>query len=148
MKKKLIIASLFLLTPFLKAQLTITPNGGNKKAMVGERIGLTDVAIHYDRPGLKGREGKILGTLIPYGFADLGFGTSKAAPWRAGANENTIIELSNDIKVDGKPLPAGKYGLFIAVGKEESIIIFSKNNAAWGSFFYDDKEDALRVTVK
>jgi hypothetical protein len=147
-KKLLIIATLFLLTPFLKAQLTTTPNGGNKKAMVGERIGLTDVTIHYDRPGLKGREGKIWGALVPFGFTDLGFGTSKAAPWRAGANENTTIEFTNDIKVDGKPLPAGKYGLFIAVGKEESTIIFSKNNAAWGSFFYDDKEDALRVTVK
>ena len=69
----------------LQAQLTTTPSGGNKKAMVGERIGLTDVAIHYDRPGVKGREGKIWGQLIPVGFTDLGFGSSKAAPWRAGA---------------------------------------------------------------
>ncbi len=147
-KNLLVIAALFLLTPFLKAQLTTTPNGGNKKATVAERIGLTDVTIHYDRPGVKGREGKIWGALVPFGFTDLGFGTSKAAPWRAGANENTTIEFSNDVKIEGKPLPAGKYGFFIAVGKEESIIIFSKNNAAWGSFFYDDKEDALRVTVK
>lgn len=149
MKKKLLtIATLFLFTPFLKAQLTTTPNGGNKRAMVAERIGLTDVAIHYDRPGVKGREGKIWGALVPFGFTDLGFGTSKAAPWRAGANENTIIEFSTDVKVEGKNLAAGKYGFFIAVGKEESILIFSKTSTSWGSFFYDDKEDALRVTVK
>ncbi len=147
-KTLLVIATLFLLLPFVKAQLTTTPNGGNKKATVEERIGLTDVTIHYDRPGVKGREGKIWGTLVPFGFTDLGFGTSKAAPWRAGANENTTIEFSTDVKVEGKNLAAGKYGFFIAVGKEGSILIFSKNSTSWGSFFYDDKEDALRVTVK
>ena len=60
------------------------PSGGNKKAMVGERIGITDVTIHYDRPGVKGREGKIWGQLIPVGYVDQSFGTSKATPWRAG----------------------------------------------------------------
>lgn len=130
------------------AQLTSVPDGGNKKAWVGERIGLTDVTIRYDRPAVKGREGKIWGGLVPFGFSDLGFGTSKAAPWRAGANENTTIEFSTDVTIEGNPLPAGKYGFFIAVGKEESILIFSKNNTAWGSFFYDVKDDALRATVK
>ena len=129
------------------AQLTTLPNGGNKKAMVGERIGLTDITIHYNRPGVKGREGKIWGQLVPYGFGDLGFGTSKSAPWRAGANENTTIEFSTDVTIEGKKLAAGKYGFFIATGKDESTIIFSKNNAAWGSYFYDPAADALRVTV-
>ncbi len=149
MKQILLAVIVLLLVPHcLQAQLTTPPNGENKKATVGERIGLTDVTIHYDRPGVKGREGKIWGTLVPYGFTDQGFGTSKAAPWRAGANENTTIEFSTDVKVEGKALPAGKYGFFIAVGKEESTLIFSKNSTSWGSFFYDDKEDALRVTVK
>src|ERR1700748_1327135 len=95
------------------AQLTTLPSGGNKKASVSERIGITDVVIHYDRPGVKGREGQIWGKLIPAGYNDLGFGTSKAAPWRAGANENTTIEFSNDVKIEGQDLPAGKYGFFI-----------------------------------
>src|SRR5690349_9737479 len=128
--------------------LTIPPNGGNKKASVSERLGITDVTIHYDRPGVKGREGKIWGDLIPKGFADLGFGTSKAAPWRAGANENTIIEFSTPVNIEGQPLPAGKYGFFIAYDPEESTVIFSKNSSSWGSFYYDPKEDALRVKVK
>lgn len=129
--------------------LTAPPPGNNKKAWVGERIGITDITIHYDRPGVKGREGKIYGTgIVHNGFEDLGFGTSKAAPWRAGANENTTIEFSTDVKIEGKDLAAGKYGLFIAYGKEECIVIFSKNSTSWGSYFYDDKEDALRVKVK
>lgn len=130
------------------AQLTTPPEGGNKKALVGERVGLTDVTIEYHRPGVKGREGKIWGQLIHTGFSDLGFGTSKAAPWRAGANENTVISFSTDVKIEGKDLPAGEYGLFVAYDPQESTVIFSKNHTSWGSYFYDDKEDALRVKVK
>lgn len=149
MKKYILgLAAILFLQNFSTAQLTTMPNGGNHKAMVGERIGITDVTIHYDRPGVKGREGKIWGALVPYGFTDPGFGTSKAAPWRAGANENTTIEFSTDVKIEGKDLPAGKYGFFIAPGKDESIIIFSKNSTSWGSFFYNPDEDALRVTIK
>lgn len=132
------------------AQITLTtlPSGGNKKAMVGERIGLTDVTIHYDRPGVKGREGKIWGSLVPAGFVDQGFGSSKSAPWRAGANENTTIEFSNDVMIEGKPLKAGKYGFFIAYDPAACTLIFSRNYTSWGSFYYNEQEDALRVTVK
>ena len=130
------------------AQLTTTPNGGNKKAMIGERIGLTDVTIHYDRPGVKKRDGKIWGQLIPVGYSDQGFGNTKQAPWRAGANENTTIEFSTDVKIEGQQLAAGKYGFFIAYDPNECTLIFSRNNSSWGSFFYDPKEDVLRVKVK
>jgi tetratricopeptide (TPR) repeat protein len=143
-----LLAAFFCLQQISTAQLTSLQNGGDKKAVVGERIGLTDITIHYDRPGVKGREGKIWGVLVPYGFNDLGFGTSHASPWRAGANENTTIEFSTDVKINGNDLPAGKYGFSIALGKEESILIFSKNSTSWGSFFYDSTKDALRVTVR
>jgi hypothetical protein len=129
-------------------QLTGLPDGGNKKAWVGERIGITDVSIEYSRPGVKGREGKIWGQLVHTGFKDLGFGSSKAAPWRAGANENTTIQFSTDVKVEGQAIAAGKYGLFIAWDEKEPTIIFSKNSTSWGSFFYNGQEDALRVKVK
>ncbi|MBL7741977.1 MAG: DUF2911 domain-containing protein [Chitinophagaceae bacterium] len=147
---KKIVSLCFVLTITLVAfsQLATPPDGGNKKAMVGERIGITDVTIHYDRPGVKGREGKVWGTLVHKGFADLGFGTSKAAPWRAGSNENTTIEFSTEVKIEGQSLPAGKYGFFIAYQPEECILIFSKNHTSWGSYFYDEKEDVLRVKVK
>jgi len=148
MRKLLFLFSAGFIFIHAQAQLTVAPNGGNKKAMVGERIGITDITIHYDRPGVKGREGKIWGDLVPYGFGDLGFGTSKAAPWRAGANENTTIEFTDDVKVEGQNLPAGKYGFFIAVDASECTLIFSKNYTSWGSYFYDVKEDALRVKVK
>ena len=133
---------------FTQILLTVAPSGGNKKASVIERIGLTDVTIHYDRPGVKGREGKIWGQLVHTGFIDQGFGNSKAAPWRAGSNENTTIEFSSPVKIEGQSLPAGKYGFFIAYDPNEATLIFSKNSSSWGSYYYDDKEDALRVKVK
>jgi Protein of unknown function (DUF2911) len=144
----LVIALLSLCAHSMAQQLTTTPSGGNKKAWVGEQVGLTNVEIHYDRPGVKGREGKIWGQLVHTGFADQGFGSSKSAPWRAGANENTTIQFSTDVKIEGKELPAGTYGLFIAYDPNESTVIFSKNSVSWGSYYYDETEDALRVKVK
>jgi len=143
-------ALLFVCQTILFAQipLTVSPSGGNKKASVMERIGITDVIIHYDRPAVKGREGKIWGQLVPVGFTDPGFGSSKSSPWRAGSNENTTFEFSNDVKIEGQSLPAGKYGFFIAYDPNESTIIFSKNATSWGHFFYNDKEDALRIKIK
>ncbi len=128
--------------------MSVIPNGNNKKASVTEQVGFTDITIAYHRPSVHGREGKIWGQLIHKGFINQGFGSNNPAPWRAGANENTIIEFSNDVKVEGQLLPKGKYALFIAFDSTQSIVIFSKKYDAWGSFFYDEKDDALRVKVK
>jgi len=144
----ILLACLFITTTAAHAQLTSLPSGGNKKASITERVGITDITLHYDRPGVKGREGQIWGKLVPEGYTNQGYGTSKAAPWRAGANENTTIEFSTDVSIEGQPLPAGKYGFFIAYGASECTLIFSHNSSSWGSFFYDPKEDALRVTVR
>lgn len=129
-------------------QLTSLPRGGNKRASVSEEIGLTDVIIRYSRPGVKKREGHIWGELIPAGFTQLGYGFKNPTPWRAGANENTTIEFTTDVKVEGQNLPAGKYGFFVAYDPNECILIFSKNSTSWGNFFYDSTEDVLRVKVK
>jgi tetratricopeptide (TPR) repeat protein len=148
MKKQILLCFSLAIALSSFSQLTAPADGGNKQALVRERIGITDVTIDYDRPGVKGREGKIWGQLVHNGFANLGFGTSQAAPWRAGANENTTIEFSTDVKIEGQPLAAGKYAFFIAYDANESTLIFSKNNSSWGSFFYKPEEDALRVKVK
>lgn len=125
------------------------PYGGNLHAWTGQQLGVVKIEIVYNRPGVKGREGQIYGTGVAhYGFVDLGHGTTNAAPWRAGANENTTISFSHPVSIEGKPLPAGKYGFFIALGETESTLIFNKINNSWGSFYYDETQDALRVTVK
>jgi hypothetical protein len=117
------------------------------KAGVSQRIGVdTDIKIDFSRPGVKGR--KIWGGLVPYGlFAD-DESKNKPIPWRGGANENTVIEFSKDVKVEGNKLPAGKYGLHFIPSEKEWVVIFSKNSTSWGSFSYNKDEDALRITVK
>jgi tetratricopeptide (TPR) repeat protein len=100
-----------------------------------QRIGITDITIDYNRPLVAGR--KIFGVLQAYGQV-----------WRAGANENTTIEFSDPVTVESHPLPKGAYGLHMVPGETSWIIIFSKNSTSWGSFTYDQSEDALRVTVK
>ena len=151
MKRRLIVFSVLIFTTafsYSQIPLTVLPSGGNKKAITGEQVGLTKVLINYDRPGVKGREGKIWGQLVHVGYTDQGFGNTKTAPWRAGANENTTFEFSTDVKIEGQALPAGKYGFFIAYDPIECTLIFSKNSTSWGSYYYNEKEDALRVKVK
>ncbi|HEX3584989.1 MAG TPA: DUF2911 domain-containing protein [Candidatus Angelobacter sp.] len=133
------------------AEIPIPPNGNNEKAEVSQWIGLVKVTISYHSPNLHGgggadRSGHIWGEVVHYGFIDEGFGPTKAAPWRAGANETTSISFSHDVKLEGKPIKAGTYGLFLDVEKEGPWQwIFSTNNDGWGSFQYDPKEDVLRV---
>ena len=145
------------LTGSLLAQypgLTLPPSGKNQKAVVTQFIGPVRVSIEYSSPAVHGpdgkdRRGQIWGKLVPYGMEESnGFGNGKAFPWRAGANENTVFQVSEDVEIEGKTLPAGRYGLHMIPGQDEWTIIFSKNSSSWGSFFYDPADDALRVTVK
>ena len=118
------------------------------KASVAQRLGVdTDITIDYSRPGVKER--KIWGELVPYGLAPGNeYSGEKPYPWRAGANENTTIEFNKDLLIEGKKVPAGKYGIHMIPSEKDWIIIFSKKNSEWGSYSYDEKEDALRITVK
>ncbi len=141
------IVLLLLIGMSLAVQGQVKTPRNSRMAAVSEQVGITDVTINYSRPAVNGREGKIWGELVPYGFVDYHYGTSKAAPWRAGANENTTIEFSTDVTIEGKPLAAGKYGFFIAMGQEKAMLVFSKDNNAWGSFYYNAASDALRVEV-
>lgn len=107
----------------------------SQHARVMQRIGITDVTIDYHRPLVRGR--KIFGGVQPYGSV-----------WRAGANFNTVIEFSDSVAVDGHSLPKGAYGLHFIPGQSSWTLILSRNSTSWGSFTYDQSEDALRVTVK
>ena len=116
-------------------------------ASVSQTIGVdTKIEINYSRPGVKGR--KIWGELVPFGMAPGNkYSDNKPYPWRAGANENTTFETNKDILVDGNKLPAGKYGVHMIPGEKEWTVIFSKNNSLWGSYKYNEADDALRIKV-
>ena len=107
----------------------------SQHSLVMQRIGITDITVNYHRPLVKGRT--IWGKVVPYGEV-----------WRAGANENTTIAFTDPVMVEGKALPAGVYGLHMIPGESEWTVIFSKAHTAWGSFTYNQADDALRVSVK
>ncbi|WP_394749152.1 DUF2911 domain-containing protein [Spongiimicrobium salis] len=141
------LAFLFLLflTSTLSAQLTLPAT--SPEAEVTQRVGITDITIHYNRPYVRGR--KVWGGIVQYGFNDPGFGTSKSAPWRSGADYNTTIEFTHDVKIEGNEVKAGKYALFFAPEENGDVTgVLSSNTTSWGSFFYDEKEDVLRFKVK
>jgi len=151
MKKIKLLAAILLFTATAFAQLDLPPSGNNTRAMISEEVGITSITIKYSRPDVNKREGKIWGdgNLVTYGFSTQNFITNdNTSPWRAGANENTIITFEHDVKIEGQPLKAGTYGLFMAMGADNVTIIFSNQSDAWGSFYYDEKYDALRVNVK
>lgn len=134
MKRVLLLSAIALVTLGVKAQ-------GDKSqrpsppAKVTETIASgTVITIDYSQPSVKGREvGK---DIAPYGKV-----------WRTGANEATVFEVSKDVKVEGKALPAGKYGLYSIPGKDEWVLIFNKTWKQWGTK-YAEADDALRVNVK
>lgn len=103
--------------------------------VVTQTVGLTDVKIDYSRPAVKGRV--IWGGLVPYDKV-----------WRTGANEATQISFGDDVTINGQALPKGTYSLHTIPGKDSWIIAFNKVAQQWGSFTYDQAQDALRVTVK
>lgn len=119
----------------ITAQQNLTTPQVSQKAAVSQRIGLTDIVVNYHRPAVNNRV--VWGGIVPYDQV-----------WRAGANENTTISFSTDVIIEKNKVTAGTYGLHMILTKASWTIIFSKDNAAWGSYFYNQANDAVRFTVK
>ncbi len=156
MKKLFYVFTLSLVVSWqgLAQSLSTPPSGDNQKASVTQYLGgIVHVTVHYSSPDVTGpngedRTGKIWGQLVPHGLTNLGFGNGNPGPWRAGANENTVIKFSHDVLIEGQPLKAGKYGLHLITAESGPWTwIFSHNTSQWGSYFYDEAHDALRVEV-
>lgn len=142
-------------------QAQFRPLYASQKASVMQTIGVTDVTITYHRPAVKGRtifaeappsmEGRAKGDatldnqnerkpgepIVPYNHV-----------WRAGANEATVFQVTDDVRINGQPLKAGTYGLEAVPGKDEWTIIFNSDAGQWGAFAYDAKKDVLRVKAR
>jgi hypothetical protein len=150
--------------PYVRAQQAparVRPVYPSPKASVMQTIGVTDITITYSRPAVKGRtifadapatmEARAKGEatldnqnerkpgepIVPYNHV-----------WRAGANDATVFQVTDDVLINGQPLKAGTYSLHAVPGKDEWTIIFNSDPGQWGSFTYDSKKDALRVKTK
>jgi len=136
--RKMILLAIGLALP-LTAQQQQAPQlrtpRASQKQVVTQTVGFTDITITYSRPGVKGRQ--IFGALVPYDKV-----------WRTGANEATTISFTDDVTINGQPLPKGTYSLHTIPSKDEWTIVFNTTANQWGSFNYDPAKDALRVKAK
>jgi Protein of unknown function (DUF2911) len=154
-------AVMFLLCFAVSAFAQVSVPRPSQKASVMQTIGVTEVAITYHRPGVKGR--KIWGDPLPEqatktpGEATLDNQNErpKDAPivpyghvWRTGANDATMFTVSDDVLINGQKLSAGTYSLHTIPTKDEWTIVFNGTANQWGSFSYDPAKDTLRVKAK
>lgn len=134
------------------SEVSLPPDGMNQKAEVSQWIGLVKVTIAYHSPNVHGpagrdRTGHIWGELVKYGLFDDGFGPSKAAPWRAGANETTTVSFSHDVKIGGRDVRAGTYGLFLELQPSGPWTWILSTQIGWGAYQYDPKYDVIRIVA-
>lgn len=134
LKTMLVLAIAAALTTDLQAQGLKMPQPSTAQTIT-QNFGLGKITLNYSRPNVKGR--KIFGAMEPYGTV-----------WRTGANSATVISFTEPVKIEGKELPAGDYGLFTIPGKDEWTVIFNKGAKQWGAYEYKEAEDVLRVKVK
>jgi hypothetical protein len=135
MKKVFLLSAIALITLGVKAQDDKSKRPSPPAKVTETTSSGAVITIDYSQPAVKGREiGK---EIAPYGKV-----------WRTGANDATTFEVSKDVKVEGKALAAGKYGLFTIPNKEEWVVIFNKTPQQWGAYKYAEADDVLRVKVK
>lgn len=129
-----------------RSQNVTTPRVPSPAATVSQTVGISTISVKYSRPSIRGRQ--VWGNLVPYGWNVQGFGLGNSAPWRAGANENTVLHLSDPATIEGQAVPAGDYGLFFTINADNTgEVILSKDFRSWGSFFYDPKNDLMRAKI-
>lgn len=130
-----LLAALLLPVVPTAAEIPPGPPRVSPMATASQIVGVSEVSVVYSRPAVAGRT--VWGELVPYDEV-----------WRTGANEATRITFSDDVRIDGEPLPAGSYALFTVPGEESWHVIFNRDAEQWGAFRHDPARDALRIEVK
>jgi hypothetical protein len=134
MKKIFLFLVTGLCTMAVSAQVQVPQP--SPSSQIEQQVGLTDVAITYSRPGMKGRS--VFGDLVPFGER-----------WRTGANSNTTISFSTKVKIEGKELPKGTYAIYTIPGKETWQIIFYQDSNNWGlPQEWKEEKVALKATAE
>ncbi len=134
MKKALFVLAMIIASYAAEAQVK-TPQASPKLTLT-QVVGLTTVEIVYSRPSAKGRD--VFNNLVPFGKL-----------WRTGANENTTISFSDDVVIDGKTLPKGKYALYTTPRADNWEVIFYTKTDNWGNpETWDETKVALKTSAK
>jgi hypothetical protein len=134
MRKIIVMLALVVANFVVEAQVK-TPQS-SPSAKIEQVVGLTTVQVEYSRPSAKGRT--VYGDLVPFGKM-----------WRTGANANTTISFTEDVKVGGKDLKKGKYALYTTPKADSWDVIFYTDTNNWGlPETWNESNVALKITVK
>lgn len=132
--RNIFIAFSLLLVTGITAQVR-TP-AASPNSVVKQTVGLTEVELDYNRPSMRGRA--VFGDLVPFGRL-----------WRTGANKNSMVTFGDDVVIDGKTLPKGKYAIFVTPRADNWEVNFYTDTENWGvPEKWDDAKVALKVNVK
>ncbi len=133
--KKIVLTLVMISFSFIGEAQEIKTPAASLKSEVEQMVGLTDIEYVYSRPNKKGRV--IFGGLVPYNQI-----------WRTGANENTTIQFGDDVEIDGKTIPKGKYALYTIPHEDQWDIIFYSDAENWGTpKEWDEEKVVLKTTV-
>ena len=134
MKTYIACIALFLAVLALPVEAQVQLPHASQLSTLSQIIGVTDVTIKYSRPGVKGRE--IWGKLVPYDLV-----------WRTGANAATTIAFADTVKIEGRSIPPGTYGLATIPSKNSWAIILHNKPEMEGAFDLKPEDEVLRFTV-
>ena len=107
----------------------------SQRASVTQMVGATRIEVTYSRPVARGRE--LFGALVPWGRV-----------WNPGADTATQVTTSTAVRVNGQPLPAGRYSLWAIPGRETWTMIFNRAAPVWHTPYPGEDQDALRLEVR
>ncbi len=132
--KRTVLAGLSLLFTLIADAQLKTP-APSPAQMLRQDFGLGNIEISYSRPSMRNR--KVFGDLVPFDQV-----------WRTGANSATTINFSDEVIIGGKNIPAGKYGLLSIPGKNDWILIISKQTDVTSPSDYKEAQDVVRVNAR
>jgi hypothetical protein len=135
MKKTLMIVVMAAMLPFAMVAQGLKTPAPSPLQTIKQEVGLGTLELSYSRPSLKGR--KMFGDMEKYGLV-----------WRTGANQATVLTVTEEISIGGTKLPAGKYGLLSIPDPKEWTFIISKQLDVTSASAYKQDQDVVRVKVK
>ena len=107
----------------------------SQRGSVSQNIAHTQVTVTYGRPVARGRT--LFGSLLAWDRI-----------WHPGADSATRISVSRDVLVEGRPLPAGDYSIWLLPRASAPwTVIFHRKALAFHVPYPGDDGVALRVEV-
>jgi tetratricopeptide (TPR) repeat protein len=135
MKSTLLFLTLLMSsTQVLFSQALKTPTPSPMQTLK-QGFALTDISIEYYRPSAKGRT--VFGDVVPFGKI-----------WRTGANGATKMTFGENVKIQGKDVPAGTYAIYTIPNKDNWEVLIYKDLKLGGNVNdYKQENELIRFTV-